>query len=296
MKISPSVFIIGTLFSFSALAETHLSGAIGGMTLDSTGNPYFVDKDIVIPIGKQLTVHEGCHFLFNSFTGLSVYGSLKVEGSQENPVVFTSINDTAYNKNEHPLPEPFDWNGLIVDEQSGDVAIKFASLSYSVYGIKSQNPGIRIEQSRFRRNGQFNLTVNGAIQPVPQNQPYSYNEAQPKAPVGTTISVTPTTVTTQSTTAIPVAPKTSDHPISSHTIIRYGSLGIGVLGVVTGSILVAKAFDYKHQRDNNAGSSANPAAEYDRLDGLSKKYNNFGGVCLGLGAAGLIAFGVTFVF
>jgi hypothetical protein len=48
-------------------------------------------------------------------------------------------------------------------------------LSYSVYGIKSMQAGLVIENGVFRQNGQFHFTVNESIKPVQDNFPYSYN-------------------------------------------------------------------------------------------------------------------------
>jgi hypothetical protein len=167
------------------------------------------------------------------------------------------------------------------------VSIKFASLSYSVYGIKSRNAGILIEQSVFKRNGQFNFTINEKIQPVTQDAPFTYNPLKTREPVAVASPVD---------TAAPVKPRQalSKHFLSPR-VIRYGSLGLGVLGVGTGAIFIAKAFSYRNQRDQ-AGSAPDPAKEYDRLDGLSKTSSLVGDLFLGVGAAGFIGFGLTFWF
>jgi hypothetical protein len=55
-----------------------------------------------------------CAFLFKPFTGMIVDGSLKAEGTLQNPVVFTTVNDGKYNPNSRQLPNPFDWNGIQV--------------------------------------------------------------------------------------------------------------------------------------------------------------------------------------
>jgi hypothetical protein len=288
MKTSFAAFVISFAAVFSAYGTTHLGGAIGDQTLDSTGNPYIIDKDVVVPAGKQLTILPGCVLLFNPYTGISVFGGLKVDGAQDHQVAFTSINDTEFNKTAHGTPAPFDWNGISIDEQAGDILIKCARLSYSVYGIKSQYPGVIIEQSVFRQNGQFNFTTNGAIQPVPQNLPYSYSLSKPQRPTN------PKPIPDGAKN--PVTPeKPQDHLMSTHTLIRYSSLSVGVIGIVTGVVFLVKASDYAKQRDQ-AGTTANPAEEYARLDDLSKKKELLGDVFLGLGAAGVIGFGLTFEF
>ena len=156
-------------------AETRLSGEIHSSTLTASGNPYIVDKDISVPAGKQLTVKEGCVFLFNGFTGLAVLGDMSVEGTTDKPVIFTSINDGDFNPKSAQLPNPFDWNGIIVTRESGSVHIQNFQLRYSVYGIKSQNTLMTIQNGVFRQNGQFHFTMDDKIQYVQDNIPYSYN-------------------------------------------------------------------------------------------------------------------------
>ncbi len=122
-------------------------------------------------------------FLFKPFTGLTVNGDLLVEGTQEHPVIFTSINDGEYNTAApKQLPNPFDWNGILVQRESGTVSLKNFSLRFSVYGIKSQVTDILIDNGLFRQNGQFHFTIRDKIQYVQDNIPFSYNTEEPPPP------------------------------------------------------------------------------------------------------------------
>jgi hypothetical protein len=159
----------------TAFAETHLSDKIGGRVFEPAGNPYIVDQDIVIPQNDRSVVKAGCVFLFKSFTGINVYGSLIVEGTTENPVVFTSINDASYYPEASQLPNAFDWNGIYVAENSGDVKLRNFKLMYSVYGIKSKKDEITLQNGSFKQNGQFHFTINDNIHYVQDNLSYSYN-------------------------------------------------------------------------------------------------------------------------
>ncbi|NLD99910.1 MAG: hypothetical protein GX640_08545 [Fibrobacter sp.] len=166
--------LIGILSTLSA-AETHITGDITGMPLEPSGNPYIVEQDIHIPNGKKAIIKEGCVFLFKPFTGLLVQGVLLVEGTQSNPVVFTAINDGEYNLQSEQLPNPFDWNGILISRESSSVIFKNFKLQFSVYGIKSQNSAIEIENGLFKQNGQFHFTINDQIQYVQDNIPFSIN-------------------------------------------------------------------------------------------------------------------------
>jgi hypothetical protein len=268
----------------SVNAETHLSGEITSSSLDASGNPYIVDKDIVVASGKQLKIKEGCVFLFNGFTGLNVNGNLSVEGSIRHPVIFSCINDGDFNPKSQQLPNPFDWNGIIIAKESGSVHFQNFQLRYSVYGVKSQNTKMTIQNGLFRQNGQFHFTLNDKIQYVQDNISYSFNAASD--------SNSPSDKT-----------DTSSKKTISNTkkIIRYSCLGVGVVGIVTGTIFAIQASNTL--KDINSAKAAIEAGNYK---GTQDDYNALGdnlhsqniltGVFFGLGAVGLIGFTATFVF
>jgi hypothetical protein len=266
-------------------AETNIGGNLGGMTLDSAGNPYVVDRDIIIPKGKYLKINSGCNLLFNPFTGITVQGNLQVNGTQEHPVLFSSINDTSLNPQAPQSPDAFDWNGILVAKESGDVEVKFANLRYSVYGIKCQNPDILIMQSVFRQNGQFHFTINDKIQNVPENEPFSYNTTKQKPDVSA------------GERKNAVNPITRNEPSKKRVIFRYTSLGVGVAGVLTGTILAFIAKDYNTKLlPENWDTSTRSAKEWDEMKAAYGTIKVFSGISFGLGAAGLVGFGLSFAF
>ena len=174
MKI-PLYFIVVILFSITAFTQTTISGDISGMKFDSTGSPYIVKNDLIVETGKKTAIKPGCVFLFRPFTGILVKGSLEIAGESEMPVVFTSINDSLYNKTFSQKPDLFDWNGITIANSAENVNLSNFIVSYSVYGVKSKKDDITIERGIFRQNGQFNFTVNDRIERVEYNMPFSYN-------------------------------------------------------------------------------------------------------------------------
>lgn len=172
---APLYFIISILFSVSAFAQITVSGDISGMELDSTGSPYIVKDDLIVETGKKTLIKPGCIFLFRPFTGILVKGSLEIAGKSEMPVVFTSINDSLYNKTFSQKPDLFDWNGITIENSAENVKLSNFIISYSVYGVKSKKDDITINRGIFRQNGQFNFTVNDRIEKVEYNVPFSYN-------------------------------------------------------------------------------------------------------------------------
>lgn len=261
-------------------AQTTISGNVGDMTLDSSGNPFIVEKDIVVPKGKSLTIKEGCALLFKQFTGLTIQGTCTVNGTQEHPVVFTSINDAMFNKTTAQEAGAFDWNGITVGKKTGSVLFNCIDVRFSVYGIKSQNPGIIIRQSTFNHNGQFHFTLNEKIQSVQDNQPYSYNDSP------------------QAQTTAPA--KTAESSMSSKNfkIVRYSLLGVGAAGSIAGivfSINAASAYgDWKDiEKETNP---LPPVGEYEKR--RDKYHSSLVSALIFdiLGGLGLAGFGVTFAF
>ncbi|MBN2038391.1 MAG: hypothetical protein JW768_16745 [Chitinispirillaceae bacterium] len=265
-------------FIASAYAQTTISGDLGNMTLDSAGNPFIVEKDITVPRGKSLTIKEGCALIFKQFTGLTILGGCTVDGTKEHPVVFTSINDAIYNKTTAQEAGAFDWNGITVQKKSGPVVLNCIDVRYSVYGIKSQNPGIVIRQSTFNQNGQFHFTVNEKIQPVQENQPYSYNDS----PQAQTADATPAK---------------TEKP-GNIKIIRYGLLGVGSAAAIAGAVMSIKAAGaYSDWKDieNKLPADIQPG-EYEKLQDDYNGAFTWALILDILGGLGLAGFGVTFAF
>jgi hypothetical protein len=156
-------------------AETTLSGKIGNMDLDSTGNPYIVSDNITVGEGKTLTIGPGCVLLFKEYTGIDVSGDLTVQGTAARPVVFTSHNDNKWNSTSEKQPEAFDWNGIRILTGGRAVLSRFL-VSYSVYGIQAQSEDIVINEGVFNQNGQFNFTLSGKILAVQENLPFTYQD------------------------------------------------------------------------------------------------------------------------
>lgn len=277
-------FLILLVFSVS-YSETHITGDITSMILESDGNPYIVEQDLLVPDGKKAVIKEGCVFLFKPFTGLHVQGHLEVEGSQDNPVIFTSINDGEFNSQSEQLPNPFDWNGILVSRESGKVTFSNFSLRFSVYGIKSQNTNIRIENGLFKQNGQFHFTINDKIQYVQDNIPFSYS------------------ISDSDESASVKKPKTGmknkdrKDNVKLKKILRISSLCVGGAGLITTAIFgpqLPKA--YSDWDDAAKAEPDNAMREYhDKKKAYQTKLTGtiIGGSFFVLGATG---FGISFAF
>lgn len=178
-KISFTLFFLICLqlicmLAGNAIGQTNISSDLSNYKLDSSNNPFIVEKDIEVPVGKSVVIGAGCVFLFKMYTGFTIKGSLVVDGTPKHPVIFTTINDTALNKEAHQNADSFDWNGIIVDQSAPSVVLKNFKLSYSVNGLKTQKNSVVIQSGIFSYNGQFNFTIFGKIIDVQDNHPFTY--------------------------------------------------------------------------------------------------------------------------
>lgn len=241
-RIHCLLFSLTVLFLPVLHAETITEGDISGKTFGPEGNPYVVGQDLLIPEGKKAVIKEGCVFLFKPFTGLNVYGDFSVEGTQEHPVTFTSINDDEYTTDGKQLPNPFDWNGIFVSKESGNVSLKHFNLRFSVYGIKSHNTHLVLDNGQFRQNGQFHFTINDKMQYVHDNFPFSFNIGESSA-----ASVTPRRETVpKETVPVPHRQGTSG---SRSVFVNKGVpaiiAGTGVASGVVSLLLLSKWVDMR---------------------------------------------------
>ncbi|NLD93148.1 MAG: hypothetical protein GX639_10830 [Fibrobacter sp.] len=290
------------LFAFlcsSVSAETLISGNISGITFDVAKNPYIVEKDIIVPKGTSVSIPEGIVFLFHPFTGFQVSGRVAVQGSDTKMVIFTSLNDNIFNTGAEQLPNPFDWNGIYVSKDAEGAFLNNFALKYSVYGIKSQCQNIIIQNAVFQQNGQFNFTVNEQIKLVVEGMPFSYPD-----------SLSGSTITTAKDSNVVVKPKPlidkgtpAKNSEKKLKIFRYTCLGVGAVGAVTAMMYgvsiktnLDKMNEISEDSNNNNASDPNGAKKWHEAE---RNYNNsiIGcSVAGGLGALGLIGFGVSFAF
>jgi hypothetical protein len=155
------IFLLSILiYTNYSIATTHIEGDISEMTFKKSDNPYIVDDEIFVPANKILNIDKGCIFLFKMYTGLNIFGQLYVFGTSDEPVVFTSIYDKQYTLKAERGPDSFDWNGIFFSKESKVNYMNEFMVSYSVYGIKSENPVFIIKSGVFKQNGQYNLTIN----------------------------------------------------------------------------------------------------------------------------------------
>ncbi len=275
MKKNMIVFV-NTLLICACLrsySQTVLSGDIGGMTLDAFNSPYIIEKDIIISSGEETVIKAGAALVFKSFTGLTVFGSLFVEGSAEEPVSFTSINDGSHNEASETFPNSFDWNGILIEKDAEEIKMRNFEVLFSVFGIKSKKRNIVLVNGVFRENGQFNFTINDEIMMVEEKLSYSYNVKPLKKSDTTAVKVSE-----KEKRIAFLSPKKKKQRTGS--IVFFGTAGVEVLS--------AAALFVNYSRYNSKYSTAQTDTEIHNFGRKRDSYKTAGivtGVSAGLTAA-----------
>lgn len=279
------------LLPLPAIAASSVSGDLSAFALSPSSNPHFVDGDLVVPEGKTVTIPAGCIFLFSPFTGVRVDGTLLVLGEADTPVVFTSVKDTAYNKNSMQPPEPFSWNGIVIGSDSRGSRLRHCIVSYSVYGIKSKIRDITVDNVLFHSNGQFHFTIKDSILDVKERISFSYGVRDALAHTQHSM---PAAV---STPPPPPAPPVKSRPaIYKSKPFRITMLGITVLGIGAGTYYAVNAA--KHQgvlEDISYSRVARDKTKWESERELKRQCVSWCAAGYAAGAVGVAGFGVSFL-
>lgn len=94
-------------------------------TAGTSNDPYIIPATLTIASGASLILQPGVELKFESNARLDVNGSLVVNGTHQDPVLFTSAQIT---------PAKNDWFGIEVQD-GGDLNIDFAVIEYASIGI-----------------------------------------------------------------------------------------------------------------------------------------------------------------
>jgi hypothetical protein len=88
MKYVLTLFIL-FLFSFSAVAQTTISGGDITGTLTAADGPYTITGDVTVPADSLLTIEPGVSLFFNDTTKLFILGNIKAIGTASSRILFT---------------------------------------------------------------------------------------------------------------------------------------------------------------------------------------------------------------
>ncbi|MGB7568942.1 MAG: hypothetical protein WBM07_13865 [Chitinivibrionales bacterium] len=207
-----------------------LAGDLPGVVI-AKSTPYLVVSDIYVPQGKTVIMEAGAVFLFKSFTGLHVSGTLLAHGTKDKPVVFTSENDKEYNRASAIDPAPFDWNGIYLHEDAIGSQLSYCAVLYSVDGVNALTKFIRLNPCLFLHNGRASLTIAGVQQTV-TDQPYEYAlSANDPLLKGVPLAIL------------------KDPNAFSRNFLRYSGAAIGLTGCIMAIVFTSKLSTATHNFD-----------------------------------------------
>jgi len=92
---------------------THNGGNVSGTWL--TGETHYIQNKVTINDNTTLTIQEGCFIKFASLAELYILGTLDCNGTEMNPIIFTSFNDNSYGEtiaSSSGSPSAGDWKGI----------------------------------------------------------------------------------------------------------------------------------------------------------------------------------------
>lgn len=268
-----------------SFSQIPLSGEITG-TIKKLDYPYLVEKDLIVPMGKECTIEAGTVFLFKAYSGIKVFGKLDVNGTDSHLVVFTSALDRTFNRDTSritegvPVAAAFDWNGMDIMEQAGMSTIKNASFWYTVNGIYARNNDVIIDKCYFNFTGNIDVRINDKPYTVTPGTTFSYRPVSEIVPVPSNPN------------PVPIQPPWHKR---MNKEIRIGCIGITTLGLVTGAVFGTLALVNRHElAQQNADFKKEGSDRFTRTEYNTTKeqyHTNLTGMTIALSAGTLGALG-----
>ena len=86
-----------------------------------------VIKDVIVPEDKSLTIAEGTRVIFKGHSGITINGSFKALGCEEDSIYFTSLDTTAF---FNWRTDKGGWNGLALQNVKDTVLLDYCHFSF----------------------------------------------------------------------------------------------------------------------------------------------------------------------
>ncbi len=102
-----------------AKAQTNVSGNQSG-TWNLSSSPYQVTGDITISSGQTLTIEAGVEVNFQGHYKITVVGKIITQGTETNPVLFTTDNHTT------------GWGGILIDHSTQISIFNYTNFEYGI--------------------------------------------------------------------------------------------------------------------------------------------------------------------
>lgn len=263
---------------------------------------YLVTGDVFVSPGSTVSIQAGTVFLFKEFTGMHVQGALYAIGTDSEPLVFTSANDSSYMPNAAVKAAPFDWNGIDVYDGAIGTTLAHCKVQYSVYGVRSQTEYVKLESVRFSSNGKSDFSVKEERKEVTDPYNYAYEPVSTTTTPGTSEQNTSQSVN-ESKPSLGTEP-----PVSQ----KSGNRGLRAFFRVTGIVLALGGGGFGAYYGDKYLNSEDHFKDISQLDNDEmRKYTSedwkkakqkrdqdfkMTAICGGVAVLGLTSFVISFAF
>ena len=270
----------------------------GTITSDTTWNmtdtSYYIIDDVAVGVGSTLTISPGVVVKFNDYRALLVQGALRVLGTPDAMVYFTSQSDDTVkgdtnNNGAGDSPVAGDWERIEFQDSSDDAS---SLIDYAVihYGGKYNNSGSEyggvtlisasptIQNTTFASNQYYAIRANVSSLPTLTNNTYTNNGINGLVILGGTITsnttwdMTDTAYYILDDVAVAVG---STLTVSPGVVVKFNDDrallvqgALRVLGTSGDKVYFTSERDDTVKGDtNNNGSSNSPAAgDWERIE------------------------------
>ncbi len=162
--------ILSTLLAFFIVnSDTSISGTTYGeehitspITWNELGSPYYIEGNVTVDYGVNLTIEPGVEVKFNGFYNLYIEGNLSAIGNVSDMIRFTS------NKSS---PGVRDWESVQINE-TGYAEIKYCNITYANYGISMSES----KRGNDIKNNQISKNYNGIFLSYSSNSNITNND------------------------------------------------------------------------------------------------------------------------
>ncbi len=138
---------------------------------NSQGSPYEITGDLIIAQGSSLIISKGTEVrvakgdkwdsdgTMDNTVGISVFGTLLVQGTESEPVAFTSAEN---------IPQNGDWEGIVFKDSADLTAsnIKGLKVQFAKVGLSGENGLPVISESEFINCSQAGILCNSSVKDI----------------------------------------------------------------------------------------------------------------------------------
>ncbi|SDB84346.1 right-handed parallel beta-helix repeat-containing protein [Williamwhitmania taraxaci] len=130
----------------------------------TANKPYLIYGDVVVSAGANLTIEAGARFYFHNNSRLYVDGSLKANGTEENPISFQGDR-----LEDFYATKAGQWGGLYFRPGSYGNLLNWVNIKNAVNGVQvdtfavANTPTLIIQNSRVENMSAIGLLARGAI-------------------------------------------------------------------------------------------------------------------------------------